>query len=329
MKDICLSGRIVAAVVLVVMSRGQVAPAGLVGDYPLTCDLRDVSGNHHDGTNGPDAPTFSAGGATFSGNDPVQFFTLPINLNLYDQVTFGGEIQVTSADPIRGIMSNDQGSYGRSIDIDSRAGSTGISAFDGNGVFGGAAPNAGGDFVAVTYNHTTQTETLYVDNQVFSATGVPPIGDTFITVGRNPRFDNPFGGVIRNLFVFDSALSAAQIDQLRSQSGYAVLPGDANSDGTVSFADLLTLAQHYGSMSADWSQGDFNCDGAVNFADLLLLAQDYGKSSVVAGMSPAAAAAPVPEPAGFCMAALMAAMLRRTRFPTRPRGTDVPPVEHE
>lgn len=309
-------------VVVVVMFSAAVASAGLVGFYPLRCNLADVSVHHNDGTLGPDGPTYPTGltliqfaGATFSGTDPMQYFTLPINLNAYDQVTFGAEITVTKSDPIRGIISNDPGGFGRTIDVDFRAGTTGISAFDGNGVFGGVATTGDSQFVAVTYDHTAGTESFYVDSQKFTATGVPPDGDNVITVGRNPHFDMPFGGVIRNLFVFDSVLSDAQIGQLRSQGGFAILPGDANGDGTVNFADLLILAQHYGSTTATWSQGDFTCDGIVGFADLLVLAQTYGKSSIIAGMPAATtdAVSSVPEPVGLCSLALMALAVRRVR----------------
>jgi hypothetical protein len=70
--------------------------------------------------------------------------------------------------------------------------------------------------------------------------------------------------------------------------------GDANLDGTVSFADLLILAQHYGNTDAFWYQGDFNYDGKVDFTDLLKLAQNDGKSLA----SPAAAATPLANSAG-------------------------------
>lgn len=68
-----------------------------------------------------------------------------------------------------------------------------------------------------------------------------------------------------------------------------VQPGDTNFDGAVNFADLLTLAQHYGSTSAEWATGDFTGDGAVHFDDLLLLAQHYGQTG-------AADISSVPEP---------------------------------
>jgi len=60
------------------------------------------------------------------------------------------------------------------------------------------------------------------------------------------------------------------------------LRGDANLDGTVGFADLVAVAQHYGlnDGSANWVQGDFNYDGNVGFADLVAVAQNYGKKTL-------------------------------------------------
>ena len=55
--------------------------------------------------------------------------------------------------------------------------------------------------------------------------------------------------------------------------------GDVNHDGTTGFADLLLLAQHYGSAQPVFEGGDLNGDGSVGFADLLLLAQNYGRTN--------------------------------------------------
>jgi hypothetical protein len=55
------------------------------------------------------------------------------------------------------------------------------------------------------------------------------------------------------------------------------LLGDANLDRTVGFADLVAVAQNYGTTGgATWARGDFNYDGNVDFADLVPLAQNYG-----------------------------------------------------
>ena len=61
------------------------------------------------------------------------------------------------------------------------------------------------------------------------------------------------------------------------QDAITPLPGDVNHDGSIGFADLLIVAQHYGTATgATYETGDINGDGAVSFADLLLLAQNYG-----------------------------------------------------
>jgi len=81
-------------------------------------------------------------------------------------------------------------------------------------------------------------------------------------------------------------------------------PGDANLDRTVGFADLVTVAQHYGTTDQDWSTGDFTGDGVVNFQDLVTIAQNYGAGSQLAaipGATPAFyqdwATISAPEPA--------------------------------
>jgi NPCBM/NEW2 domain len=51
-------------------------------------------------------------------------------------------------------------------------------------------------------------------------------------------------------------------------------PGDADTDGTVDYADFQTVQANYGSDNAYWVQGDFNDDGAVNWTDLNILRQN-------------------------------------------------------
>jgi hypothetical protein len=87
------------------------------------------------------------------------------------------------------------------------------------------------------------------------------------------------------------------------------LPGDANRDGKVDFADLVAIAQHYGAQPTSddpWTDGDFNGDGVIDFADLVALAQHYNLSDLAAGdvlelphydLSQLGQASAVPEPA--------------------------------
>jgi hypothetical protein len=83
------------------------------------------------------------------------------------------------------------------------------------------------------------------------------------------------------------------------------IKGDANLDGTVSFTDLVALAQNYNKSGMPWNKGDFNYDTNVDFTDLVALAQNYNSAlptSPIAGASAAfdqdlaAAMAQVPEP---------------------------------
>lgn len=97
--------------------------------------------------------------------------------------------------------------------------------------------------------------------------------------------------------------------------------GDINLDGTVGFADLVALAQHYGHTNATWDQGDLNYDGAVGFGDLVLLASNYGRSvdpAAIAQQSPGFVAdiaggsslSQVPEPRLAIIAVAGLVMLR-------------------
>jgi hypothetical protein len=66
----------------------------------------------------------------------------------------------------------------------------------------------------------------------------------------------------------------------------ARIPGDANHDGKVDFADLVAVAQNYGNApdpSDSWAGGDFNGDNVVDFADMVALAQHYELSDLLDG----------------------------------------------
>jgi len=121
------------------------------------------------------------------------------------------------------------------------------------------------------------------------------------------------------------------------------LAGDANLDGVVNFADLLSVAQNFNHSldthgnPIDWADGDFNYDGVVNFADLLLVAQNFnqrlsasqlqelpGSFSAAWNLALAEVQAAnsdnVPEPGSVALLAASGALLmRRTRRPNRQR----------
>jgi len=55
------------------------------------------------------------------------------------------------------------------------------------------------------------------------------------------------------------------------------LPGDADLNGAVEFADFLSLSSSFGKETG-WADGDFDGDQRVQFADFLLLSQNFGQA---------------------------------------------------
>jgi hypothetical protein len=107
------------------------------------------------------------------------------------------------------------------------------------------------------------------------------------------------------------------------------VPGDANRDGKVDFADLLALAKNYNqdSNTDDPSaSGDFNGDGKVDFTDLLTLAKHYNLTDLIdgetvelpqipfdLGFGPAMSGVPEPSTATLLLGGLIAPLLARRR----------------
>ena len=106
------------------------------------------------------------------------------------------------------------------------------------------------------------------------------------------------------------------------------LKGDTNLSYSVTFDDLLSLAQSYDAAATGklWSNGDSNYDGIVNFDDLLALAQNYGGNALdatqmLAGTGISAeflsdwslARSLAPEPATLAAAGAAAVTLLRRR----------------
>lgn len=102
----------------------------------------------------------------------------------------------------------------------------------------------------------------------------------------------------------DGVLSAADLDCVATiderdavLNALGTLPGDLNGDGNIDFPDFLTLSGNYGMENASYSEGNINLEGPIDFADFLTLSGNYGKT--------AAAVSSVPEPTGFVMGMLL------------------------
>ena len=88
-------------------------------------------------------------------------------------------------------------------------------------------------------------------------------------------------------------------------TGTAVLPGDANRDGTVDMNDLTIVLTNYGQTGTSWSQGEFTGDGTVDLNDLTIVLANFGES---AG-APAAGIHAVPEPSAILLLGIGAVSL--------------------
>jgi hypothetical protein len=98
-----------------------------------------------------------------------------------------------------------------------------------------------------------------------------------------------------NQWTVNNALVTQDLSPLRNWFN-GILPGDADLNGTVNFADFQALQNNFGQSGKGWQQGDFNGDSSVNFADFQMLQNKFGQSGGGGGGSLAANVTAVPEP---------------------------------
>jgi probable HAF family extracellular repeat protein len=84
----------------------------------------------------------------------------------------------------------------------------------------------------------------------------------------------------------------------------ALLPGDANLDGTVNINDLSVVLTNYDKSGMTWAQGDFDANGTVDISDLSKVLTSYDKS-----VGTAAGITAVPEPGVMALLTISAAGL--------------------
>ncbi len=229
-----------ALIAVIAMSTSGARAAGLVALYTFNGTPTDSSGHGKTATDSG-TPAYDSG-APFGG-EAISFdgtghaiVSAPLNISVANmpQLTMGAWVLAkTDATPQYGIMSNDNGGFDRTIDIDSRA-SAGVnwSAFVGGSVVGNVPVVTNKwYFVAVSYNNAKGpgSYVLYVNDGAKTTTLAG--ADQFdsdsvtksVTIGSNPDFDQAFHGEMANAFFYNGILTKTQIDAIIAR-GPKVIP---------------------------------------------------------------------------------------------------------
>ncbi len=118
------------------------------------------------------------------------------------------------------------------------------------------------------------TESPYAYAADFDRSGTVDLGDLAL-FAANYQLSRPTDSLAYPTEVSQSSL-AAPVAALTMAAPPAILPGDANRDGSVDDDDAATLALNWQKQTAaTWAQGDFNSDGLVNDADAMILARHW------------------------------------------------------
>jgi hypothetical protein len=143
----------------------------------------------------------------------------------------------------------------------------------------------------------------------------PALGDTFTIAS----VDNPSAYLWTTFTKFTgqdagNGLRFAPVADYSSIKLVAALPGDANLDRRVDYADFLLLKQNFKTTTVQYGQGNFDGDATVGPADFDLLLANLGRGTDQP-LTPAqladiqAFAATVPEPGALSLALTAAATL--------------------
>jgi hypothetical protein len=136
----------------------------------------------------------------------------------------------------------------------------------------------GGDgYVFAVSDQTSSGRALFRDPSMGGVDGtVEVIGEGRTVPLVDGVFRDTFGSAGVHLYRVIGA------DGFSPQLTALVQAGDVNGDGTVSFTDFVTLANHFGaSTGLGVGVGDLNEDGTVNFADFVILANNFGATAGV------------------------------------------------
>ncbi|PKL75131.1 MAG: hypothetical protein CVV27_16955, partial [Candidatus Melainabacteria bacterium HGW-Melainabacteria-1] len=126
---------------------------------------------------------------------------------------------------IQQVLSHDNGSYDRSLGIDSRGGGgRSWSAFAGSaGVLGLQQPIVANKwvFLAVVYDQSAKTAKLYVDGVMKEKTNAESgKGHPYLYIGASPSYGEHFIGDIDEVRIYNQALRESQLQSISTWYGY-------------------------------------------------------------------------------------------------------------
>lgn len=213
------------------------ASLGLIGYYPFNGNANDASGNGNNGTvNGATlaADRFGNPNAAYTFNGSSNYIQVPIDINTsnYSQLTLLAWVKPSLTNPNRTILSHDNGSFDRTLSIDSRGGGSGYSCFTsaGSSVLG-YFPVIADKWVQVacTYNQSTTTAKLYYNNET-PKTGSTAFntGWTYTRIGSNPSYGEYFGGIIDDVRIYNRVLTDEEIFGLYSSPTFCYSPSNGD-----------------------------------------------------------------------------------------------------
>ena len=102
-----------------------------------------------------------------------------------------------------------------------------------------------------------------------------------------------FQGVVDDLALYDSALTAEQIQAHYDARDYVA--GDFDGNGSVGFEDFMILSANF-NLPGSYSQGDISFNGRINIQDFSMFRRVYGAANAGGG----AASVPEPSPSPTC-----------------------------
>lgn len=222
---------------MVFLAAATSARADLIGLYQFNdaSNLgKDTSGHNNDATNVGalfTASGYQDGGASFNGS---AYLRSPINASVsaLPQMTWGAWTKPNLTSDVRTVLSSDDGSFDREIDLEGRFGPTSWATFTGSTIYySGVAPSTTDyTFLAAVYDQTMNSLTFYVNGQSFNISNTSfGSSQSFFDIGHNPSFGEFFNGTIDNVFVYNEALSSTQVANIRANgfSASAAVPEPA------------------------------------------------------------------------------------------------------